>query len=309
MLQNKNLLITGGAGFIGSNIASELADGNQIRILDNMSTGKLSNFQEISDKIDLINSDIRKNISNHFEDIDIVFHEAANISINKSIKNPIYDAESNIIGTLNILEACRKHGVKRLVFASSCAVYGDPIQIPISEEHPLNPKTPYAIGKMACEYYCKVYNELYGLETVSLRYFNVYGKNQSSNNPYSGVIAIFIDSALKNKPFIVYGDGKQTRDFINVKDVVRANIFAATSKKVVGKIINIGTGKKTSLNTLISMIEEIIGKKLMVQYKSARIGDIKHSCADITFARNVLDFEPSVDLKEGIELTREININ
>jgi len=300
LLKDKNILITGGCGFIGSCIAKTLVSENDVKILDNLSSGRLENIAEIRGRVEMHSADIRGDISSYFEGIDVVFHEAANVFIQKSIDDPHYDASVNISGTLNILEACRKHDVGRVVYASSSAVYGDPVGLPIREDHPLHPKVPYGVSKMLGEQYCRVYHELYGLETVSLRHFNVYGPNQRADSPYSGVIAIFINNALHEKPLTIYGDGSQIRDFVNVKDVVSTNIAAATSKKAVGKAINVGTGVQTSLHRLVDILSEIAGKKLDIVYAPARAGDIKNSVADITLAKDVLGFVPNVSLKEGL---------
>lgn len=298
-MKDKNIIITGGAGFIGSHLAEELSKTNDVKIIDDLSSGFIQNIAEFKNKVNFVKADIRsKEIQKEFENIEIVFHQAANIEIAKSFKNPLPSTEVNILGTLNILEACRKFDC-RLIFASSTSIYGEPKNLPIKENHTLNPTSPYALSKKIGEEYCKLYSEIYGLKTLSLRYFNVYGPKQRATSPYSGVISIFIRNLLNNKPLIIYGDGEQTRDFVNVKDVAQANILAARSK-VLGKAINIGTGKQTSINQLVKILAKITGKKLEVIHKSQRIGDVKYSLADITLAKELLNWEPKISLESGL---------
>lgn len=302
MLSGKNILVTGGCGFIGSNLAERLSkEGNNVKIADNLVSGKMENIKDI--KAQFFNIDVRdfSAINCALGDIDLVFHEASNVFVQKSLEAPAYDAENNIVGTINLLEACRKNDVKRVVYASSCAIYGDPEKIPVRENHPLAPKSPYGISKRTAEEYCNVYYNIYGIETVCLRYFNVYGPRQDPSSSYSGVISIFIKNIISNKPIIVYGDGNQTRDFINVADVVDANILSAVSKKSAGKAINIGTGKETSLNGLIATLKKITGKDVEAVYKDARQGDIRNSVSDISLAKKILGFSPKVSLEDGLK--------
>ena len=301
-LKNKNIIITGGCGFIGSNLAEELSKNNHIKIIDNLVSGKVANISGFKNT-NFIRADIKNfsAIQAAFESADIVFHQAANIFVQTSIENPQYDAENNIIGTINVLEACRKHNVEKIVCASSCAVYGDPQKTPIPENHILNPKSPYGASKKALEIYCKLYNELYGIKTVCLRYFNVYGPKQNPSSPYSGVISIFTKNISQNKPVTIYGDGNQTRDFINVKDVVNANILSAISEKSAGNSINVGTGKQISLNNLVGILQKLTGKGVKSLYKPERSGDIKHSFADITKAKKILDFKPKISIEAGLK--------
>jgi UDP-glucose 4-epimerase len=301
VLKNKDILITGGCGFIGSNLAENLSENNIIKIMDNLVSGKTANVSGLKN-IKVVKADVRDfpAVQNALKGVDLVFHEASNVFVQKSLEEPQYDAENNIIGTINILEACRKNDVKRIVYASSCAVYGDPKELPINEKHPCGPKSPYGASKKAVENYCRLYNELYGIETVSLRYFNVYGPRQDPSSPYSGVISIFIKNILNNKQLFIYGDGNQTRDFVNIKDVVDANILSALSKNAVGKSINIGTGKQTSLNELVGVLKKITNKNVKAIYKSTRPGDIKHSAADISSAKKILEFSPKISLENGL---------
>ena len=299
MTKNRTILVSGGCGFIGSHIAEQLCAENSVRIIDNLSSGRMENIKGLNIER-FLEWDIRKQskeLYGLFEGVDIVFHEAANIFINKSIEDPGYDAETNIVGLINILEACRKSKVKRIVFASSSAVYGDPISLPIKETHPLKPDSPYAVSKIAGEYYCKLYNELYGLETVCLRYFNVYGPRQDPNNPYSGVIAIFANNIMNDLPLTIYGDGEQTRDFVSVADVAKVNILAAESKKAVGKILNIGTGQSTSINELVELMRT---KETAIKYEPARLGDSRESVADTIYTKAILGFTAEIDIKRGL---------
>lgn len=300
--EGKNITVTGGAGFIGSWIAEALCEKNSVKVLDDFSSGKTENVGHMRGDVKVIKGDIRKAdlVSKALEDSHAVFHQAANVQIPASIKDPLMDAEINVTGTLNVLEACRRHDVKRLVFSSSSAVYGEPESLPLSEDSRLNPKSPYALSKLTGDQYVRLYNDLYGIKTVSLRYFNVYGRRQNADSPYSGVISIFIRNIREGKALTVFGDGEQTRDFVNVRDVVNANLLSLGSKNATGKAINIGTGTSVSLNVMIGMLEKISGRKMKVVYGKEREGDIKHSKADITLARKVLGYEPAVGLEQGL---------
>jgi len=300
MIEGKNIIVTGGAGFIGSYIAEELFEKNNVRIIDNFYTGTKSNINHIKGvQCSNISITDKDSIKKELKNIDIVFHEGANVRILDSIKDPQFDATTNILGTLNILEAARINNIKSVILASSTSVYGEPVKLPITEDHPINPKSPYAIGKLACENYMRIYNELYGMNTISLRYFNVYGPRQRPDSPYSGVISIFADRLKRNKELIVYGDGNQSRDFISVKDVVNANILATKSTK--SGIYNVGSGTEITLNNLIKMMSEILDVKPKVRYDKERPGDVKRSLADLTKIKNELGFEPAIELKEGLK--------
>ncbi|MBN2101775.1 MAG: GDP-mannose 4,6-dehydratase [Candidatus Aenigmarchaeota archaeon] len=298
-MKGKNIIVTGGAGFIGSHIAEALAPGNSVKIIDNLYTGLKSNIGSVKE-FEFCNADItdRERIAKELREIDIVFHEGANVRIPDSIKNPQFDATVNIIGTLNVLEASRINDIQNVVFAASTSVYGDPVELPMTEGHPLNPKSPYAVGKRACEDYMKIYNELYGIKTVCLRYFNVYGPRQRADSPYSGVISIFADRLKNGKEVIVYGDGEQSRDFVNVKDVVTANILAAGSGR--SGIYNVGSGTEITLNGLIKMMAGILKLKPEVVYRKKRQGDVRRSLADLTKIKKELGFEPEIRLEEGL---------
>ncbi len=301
MISEKNIIVTGGAGFIGSHIAEALCEKNNIKIIDNLYTGLESNISHFLDKIKLsaISITEKDKVIEELKDTDIIFHQGANVRIPDSLKDPQFDAEVNILGTLNVLEAARINYVKTVIFAASTSVYGDPVELPMTENHPINPKSPYAVGKRACEEYMRLYNELYGIKTVCLRYFNVYGPRQRPDNPYSGVISIFFDCLKKGQELTVYGDGEQSRDFVNVKDVVQANILAVESDKT--GIYNVGTGTEITINKLIEFMGEILQVKPKIKYEKERQGDVKRSLADLTKIKKGLGFEPEIKLKEGLE--------
>jgi len=295
-------LVTGGAGFIGSHISDRLlADGHRVRILDNFSTGKHENIPASAD-VKVIEGDVGDydTVRAAMEQVDIVFHEAAIASVPETVGNPLSSERVNYRGTLNILEAARHAGVKRVMFACSAAVYGDLPELPKQESMPVKPLSPYAVDKLASEQACQMYTHLYGLETVSLRYFNVFGPRQDPSSPYSGVISIFSDTLNQGKQPTIYGDGEQTRDFVYVSDVVEANIKAATSPAAAGKAINIATGGKLSINDLLKTICNIKDQPFEPQYQQGRQGDIKHSRADISAAREYLDWEPVVAFEDGL---------
>jgi len=298
-------LVTGGAGFIGSHLVDRLMENDfEVTVLDNFSTGSLKNLSQHLGKANfhLIDGDIRseRDVKKALEDIDFVFHLAAIVSVELSIKNPILVNEVNVCGTLNLLEESLNSGVKRFVYISSCAVYGNPTRLPIDEEHPTKPTSPYGASKLASENYCRIFHEIYGLQTVSLRLFNVYGSRQAMG-PYSGVITKFIDRLKHGKPPIIYGDGEQTRDFIFVDDVVDACLHAINCKNCVGESINVGSGVETSINELARTISSLFGmQKIKPIYTKPRIGEVRHSCADISKAEKLLGLKPKISLEEGL---------
>jgi nucleoside-diphosphate-sugar epimerase len=304
-LDFSEILVTGGAGFIGSHIVDRLLDeGLKVRVLDNCSTGEKKNLAQHQNKksFQFIEGDIRNFdlVKKTVKGADAVIHEAALVSVTRSVENPLLSNEVNVTGTVNLLKACVDAHVKRFIYASSCAVYGDTETLPNHENLTPKPLSPYAADKLAAENYAKVFHDVYGLETVSLRYFNVYGPRQKYG-PYSGVISIFINLLLENKPPIIYGDGKQTRDFINVKDVVEANMLALSKRKTVGEVFNISTGEATTINKLTETIQKIMGKTFLKPvHTEPRPGDIKHSYGDISKARRKLEYEPKVQLEKGL---------
>ncbi|WP_297520019.1 SDR family oxidoreductase [Thermococcus sp.] len=300
-MRDKLVVVTGGAGFIGSHIAWELAKDNEVVVIDNLYTGKEEN---VPPGAKLVRADIRdyQRIAELISSADYVFHEAAQVSVVESIHDPLFTEEVNVLGTLNILKALLEgHG--KLIFASSAAVYGDNQNLPLKETERPRPLSPYGVTKATGEEYLRVYHELYGLPVVALRYFNVFGPRQSVNQ-YAGVISIFINRALKNEPLVIFGDGKQMRDFIYVKDVVKANLLAAESRRANGKVFNVATGKQTSILELAMKIIEITGTRSSIVFDKPRPGDIMHSLADISEIKK-LGFEPAFSLEEGLKKTVE----
>lgn len=303
---NARYLVTGGAGFIGSNIVKELAQQRKfVRVLDNCSTGRLSNLSGFMDHVEFINEDIRElsAVREAMRGIDYVLHQAALPSVGRSIDNPIATNDSNVTGTLNVLVAAREVGVKRLVYAGSSSVYGNTQVLPKREDMPAKPISPYAVSKYTGEQYCRIFFEVYGLETVVLRYFNVFGPRQTPNSQYAAVIPIFISSFLNDSPPTIFGDGEQSRDFTFVENVVQANLLACQADGAAGEVFNIACGKRITVNRLVSMIKELIGSKVESRYTQERKGDVKHSLADISKAQKILGYEPLVDLEIGLERT------
>ena len=301
-------LVTGGAGFIGSNIVKEIINrGEFARVLDNFSTGKRENISEFegNKNFELIEGDIRSyhTVWEAVKGTDYILHQAALPSVPRSIKDPLTTNDVNINGTLNILEAAKEFKVKRVVYASSSSVYGNSKVSPKNEDMPVNPLSPYALSKYAAERYMQIYYNLYGVETVCLRYFNVFGPNQDPNSEYSAVIPKFIKSIIKSESPIIYGDGTQSRNFTYVKNTVEANLLACKAENVVGRVYNIACGKSYSLNELVHEINLILNKDIKAKYEAERIGDIKYSKADITKIQNEMGFKPVIEFKEGLRET------
>lgn len=301
-MNDKKIIVTGGLGFIGSNLVERLIAQNEVTIIDDRSTGKLDNVNHLKqDNLNIINGSITDlNLTEIFKDQDYVFHQAALASVPRSVKDPKASNEANITGTLNVLTAAKDSGVKKVICASSSSVYGDTPTLPKSEDMPVNPLSPYAVTKATGEFYCTVFQEIYGLQTASLRYFNVFGPRQDPNSQYAAVIPKFIYAIQNNEPPIIYGDGEQSRDFSYIKHVVDANILACESDKT--GIFNIACGKRITINNLVDMINEILGKDVEPVYAEPRAGDIKHSLADISRART-FGYEPESDLKEELRET------
>jgi UDP-glucose 4-epimerase len=302
-LQNRRIVVTGGAGFIGSNIARALCEENDVTVIDNMSTGRRENLRGLEGRIRFVEGDINdiEMLKAEFESVDYVLHQAALPSVQRSIIDPMMTNRSNTDGTLAVLVAARDCGVRRVVFASSSAVYGDSPDLPKRESSVPRPMSPYAVTKLVGEHYCRVFCEIYGLECVSLRYFNVFGPGQDPASEYAAVIPKFIDAVLSGSQPVVYGDGEQTRDFVYVEDVVRANILACTSPNAPGLAINIGTGCATSLNRLLDAISKILNRDVRAVYTEPRPGDVRDSVADITLAREVLGYAPEYGLEDGLK--------
>ena len=305
-MSSKNVVITGGAGFIGSNLVGVLLEeGHEVIVIDNLSTGKSENTANLQDnehfefvKGSITDLSLLKQV---FEDAESVFHQAAIPSVQRSVENPQATNEANVNGTLNVLIAARDCGVEKVIYASSSSVYGDTPTLPKQEDMKPNPKSPYAVSKLAGEFYCNVFSEVYGLKTACLRYFNVYGQKQDPSSEYAAVIPRFITRVLNNQPPIIYGDGTQTRDFTFVKDVAHANILAMEQNAE--GVFNIACGEQISVNELATILMELVGVRLDVIYDNPRPGDIKDSLADISLAKGKLKYEPEFTLTNGLEET------
>lgn len=299
-LSGQRVAVTGGAGFIGSHIVECLSETSDVIVFDDLSNGCRTN---IPDDVRFHEMDIRSLTADHLDGVDVIFHEAANVSISRSVQNPAFDARMNILGLLSVLDAAREAGVQRVVAASSSAVYGSPNDLPVTESTETDPQSPYAASKLSGEQYCHVYQQLYDIETVCLRYFNVYGPRQRPDSPYAGVIAVFADQVLNNDPITIHGDGNQTRDFVYVDDVVTANIQAAQTDGISGRVYNVGTGERTAINDLADGIEETIGNPVSRIHDSPREGDVRHSSADTTRLQQDLGFVPKTELEIGLAAT------
>jgi UDP-glucose 4-epimerase len=298
------VLVTGGAGFIGSHIVDKLLEKHfEVTVVDNLSTGSLQNISAHVGKSDFhfIKGDIRdpETIKEALKNVEVVFHEAAFVGVPESIDDPLLTNDVNVNGTLNLLEASRRAKVKRLVLASSAAVYGDTKTLPTSEDSAMHLNSPYAISKLTSEHYAKAYYKIFGLETICLRYFNVYGPRQTTG-PYAAVITSFMDDLLKNKRPTIYGDGEQTRGFINVRDVVQANILAM-EKDCAGETFNVAAGSSVTINNLLEIMKRIVGKSgVEPKHGAPRPHDIRESCGDISKARKILGFTPKISLEDGL---------
>lgn len=308
MGEQKLYLVTGGAGFIGSHIADALLRrGNRVRVLDNLMTGKRENIAHIAGEIEFIEGDIRDmaTTAQAMEGVSVVFHEAAIPSVPRSVKEPLLNHEVNVTGTFNVLMAARDAGVRRVVFAASSSAYGETEVLPKQEDMLPSPLSPYAVAKLVGEFYAQVFTRAYDLETVCLRYFNVFGPRQDPSSPYSGVISKFITALLEGQTPVIYGDGEQSRDFTYVQNVVDANLIAADAPAAVGQTMNLGLCERTTLNQLLAELQRVIGTNLPTHYEEPRTGDIRHSLADITRAEELLGYKPSVGLAEGLRRTVE----
>lgn len=301
-------LVTGGAGFIGSHLATRLvADGHQVRVLDNLSTGALTNLTHLLGKIDFIHADLvdQAAVERAVDGVEVVFHQAALASVPRSVEFPLDTHQACVTGTITLLDACRRGGVRRVVYAGSSSAYGNSPIMPKHEQQLPQVLSPYAAAKLAAELYCESFASTYGLETVRLRYFNVFGPRQDPNSPYSAVIPRFVDALLQHRTPVIYGDGTQSRDFTFVENVVAANLLAAQVSGVSGKVFNAACGDSLDLNTLLRLICEQLHVPFAPEYAERRVGDVLHSWADISAAERELGYKPLVDVREGLRRTVE----
>ncbi len=299
------VLVTGGGGFIGSNLVRRLlVEGHEVRVLDNFSTGNRANLADVLDDVELVEGDIQSYERAHsaVRGVEIVLHQAAMPSVPRSVQDPLTSNAVNVVGTLNVMLASRDSGVRRVVFASSSSVYGATPQLPKQESLPALPISPYAVAKLAGEGYCRSFHEVYGLETVALRYFNVFGPRQDPTSQYAAVVPNFIAAALTGQAPMVFGDGEQSRDFTYVDNVVAANLLAMDGDAT-GLAMNIACGERISLNRLLATIAELTGRSIEPTHLPARMGDVRHSHADISLAAERLGYRPSIQLEEGLRHT------
>ena len=304
-----NYLVTGGAGFIGSNIAEALAErGDKVRVLDNLSTGFRRNFEDLG-ITDFVEGDVSdpEVVAKAVAGIDVVYHQAALASVPRSVEKPMDTNEACVTGTLNVLNESRKANVKRVIYAASSSAYGDQPFMSKRESDLPSPLSPYAVAKLAGEFYCQAFYQTYGLETVCIRYFNVFGPRQDPASPYSAVIPIFITALLEGRQPVIYGDGEQTRDFTFIKNVVHGNLLAAEAPadKVAGKKFNVANGKTVSLNSMLGQLNELLGTDVQPKFEPARVGDVRDSLADISAARKCLGYEPQVSFEDGLKQSIE----
>lgn len=306
-MKNKNVLVTGGAGFIGSNLADELIrQGSRVRIIDNLSTGFRENLDEISGDFEFIEGDLNDSdlLAKALQDIEIVFHQAALPSVPRSVADPVETHNACVNATFNLLVKSKDAGVRRVIYAASSSAYGDQPTLPKVETMRPEPLSPYAAAKLMGEHYCSVFTRVYGLETIALRYFNVFGPRQNPASHYSGVISRFIDALMKGGRPVIYGDGEQSRDFTYISNVVNANIMAAQTNEGLGQVMNAANGERISLNELLSVLKEITGRSdAVADFQPERKGDVKHSQADNALAVKCIGYEKIVGLEEGLSRT------
>lgn len=301
-------LVTGGAGFIGSNLVYALISrGETVRVLDNFSTGKKENLSGLDGRVELLEGDLRdpEAVRGAVEGVDYILHQGALASVVRSIEDPSASHANNATGTLNLLMAAKDAKVKRLVYASSSSVYGDSPALPKEEGMRPEPKSPYAASKLIGEHYGRVFFQVYGLETVCLRYFNVFGPGQSPDSPYAAVIPCFLNAMLRGMPPTIFGDGLQSRDFTYVEDVVEVNLLALTAPKIAGEVINVASGKQHTLLEVVGVLNEVLGTDLHPRFAPPRPGDVRHSLASIAKAEALLGYKPRVSLEEGLQRTAE----
>jgi len=307
MPQTPKVVVTGGAGFIGSNLAEELIrNGARVTIIDNLVTGFEENLNEIGGDFEFVRGDVNDNsvLERVLDGVEVVFHQAALPSVPRSVDNPVETHQACVNGTFNLLVRAKEKGVRRFIYAASSSAYGDQPTLPKVETMRPEPLSPYAAAKLVGEYYCQVFHRVYGMETMALRYFNVFGPRQNPSSMYSGVISRFIDALYKGQPPVIYGDGEQSRDFTYVANVVNANILAAQTDRGFGEVMNVANGERTSLNELLEVLKSISGRvDITAEYKPERKGDVKHSQADNNKAIEILGYEKLVGLEEGLRRT------
>ncbi len=300
-------VVTGGAGFIGSHIAGALASsGARVRVLDDLSTGHRENLDEIGGDIDFVQGSVADEqlLPKALENVEVIFHEAAIPSVPRSVEAPRNTHIASVDGTFSLLLAAKEAGVRRVVYAASSSAYGDQPTLPKVEQMAPDPLSPYAVAKLVGEYYCRVFTRVYGLETVSLRYFNVFGPRQDPGSQYSGVVSRFISALLGDERPVIFGDGEQSRDFTYIENVVAANLSAASAPKAAGNVINVANGERITLNELLNELKQLTGRTdVTAEYRDSRVGDVRHSLADITMARELLGYESKVNLREGLKRT------
>ena len=303
------VVVTGGAGFIGSHIAAAMNEsGARVVVLDDLSTGHRENIEEIGGDLDFIEGSIADEevLAKVLDGVELIFHEAAIPSVPRSVEEPRQTHVASVDGTFSLLLAARDKKVRRVVYAASSSAYGDQPALPKSEQMSPDPLSPYAVAKLVGEYYCQVFTRVYGLETVSLRYFNVFGPRQDPGSQYSGVVSRFIASLLGDERPVIYGDGEQSRDFTYIENVVAANLSAASATVASGRVINVANGERITLNELLAELKELTGRTdVTAEYRDSRVGDVRHSLADVSVARELLGYESKVGLREGLSKTIE----
>jgi len=296
-------LVTGGAGFIGSHLVERLvADGQNVRVLDNFCTGKRANLEPFAARIEIVEGDLRRpeDCRTACDGVDFVFHEGAVPSVPKSVADPVTSHQANVDGTFNLLMAARNAKCKRVIYAASSSAYGDQPELPKRETACPSPLSPYAVNKLVGEHYMTAFFRCYGLETISLRYFNVFGPRQDPKSQYAAAIPAFVSAILKDEPPTIFGDGEQTRDFTYIDNVVHANLLAAGAARTEGQVVNVACGERITVNRIIQLINELLGRQVAPSYVDPRPGDVKHSLAAIEQARTILGYEPIVTFEEGL---------
>jgi UDP-glucose 4-epimerase len=303
------VLVTGGGGFIGSNLVRALVErGDDVRVLDNFSTGNRANLADLADDVEVAEGELRSYERVHAatRGIEVVFHQGALPSVPRSVQDPLTTSAVNVEGTLNVLLASRDEGVRRVVFASSSSVYGNSDELPRVETQHLDPISPYGVSKLAAERYCVSFARVYPIETVALRYFNVFGPHQDPTSQYAAVVPRFVTAIAEERPVDVYGDGRQQRDFTFVSNIVEANLLAAEAEGVSGRVVNVATGRGTSVNELADTVAAVLGKEVEREFHPQRAGDVRDSWADVDRARELLGWRPRIDLEEGLRIVADI---